>query len=75
MIKSSIKITGPGLCINGPALVVIEALRKAGYIVQFEEWDGLDQWDAKDRQESINGTETIVPYKIDVEVRPQPWGG
>lgn len=69
-----IKITGPGLVVNGPALTVLKALKEMGFIVKSDSWLGLSQW------EPISETgnfikDTARKINVDVTVDPQPWGG
>lgn len=74
-IDAAIRITGPGLVVNGPARVVLAALRKAGFKVECEDWAGLDQWTGTDEELDAHVARHAPSMTIKVEVNPLPWGG
>jgi hypothetical protein len=70
-----IKITGPGLVVNGPSIIVLKALRDIGFKVECEDWRGKDQWQ-RTEIENLEFIKSIAnQIKVKVNVNPVPWGG
>jgi len=76
---SDITISGPGLVVNGPALIIIQALKNAGYKVNYDNWHGLDQWQkimtTKEMLDKAKVHNSACDWTIDITVDPLPWGG
>jgi hypothetical protein len=73
-IDAIIDVTGPGLVVNGPAIVLIKALKDIGFEVEYEDWLGKDQYD-ETQEEILNNVKSYAKSaKIKVIVHPQPWG-
>lgn len=70
----NVSVDGPGLVVNGPALVIRKALLDAGYSVDIPDWPGLEQW-PQDYDGWSELSKTQQSLTIKVEVSPQPWGG
>lgn len=72
-----INIIGPGLLVNGPALIVLQALRECGFNVECEDWAGLNQWQVGQEITPPIAEHIIKHNDIDIKVvvKPQPWGG
>ncbi len=75
MSDVKIRIIGPGLVVNGPALIVLKALKDAGYKIDCEDWDGLKQWTGTDAQNLTFAASVASGMSINVSVEPYPWGG
>jgi hypothetical protein len=70
-----IKIIGPGLVVNGPGVVIRNALVAAGYQVQLAEWIGLDQWPGTWEERQKIAAQLQRGMKVELIVDPLPWGG
>lgn len=80
MFDTVIKIIGPGLVVNLPAAIIYDALTRAGYKVEIEEFDGQfrDETD-QDRHrwpysELVDLNRRAIGSTIKLDVDPQPWG-
>lgn len=78
MLRVDVDIIGPGLVVNGPALLILRGLRDLGYKVECQEWLGFDQW--KDGSKSNQELEDFAKKRatditVRVNVKPMPWGG
>lgn len=75
---ATIKISGPGLVVNGPAAIIYKALAEAGYDVQMEEFDG--QFDGERDKDTWLESELFdlksrtKDWFVKIDVHPQPWG-
>lgn len=79
MFGVEIKITGPGLVVNTPVAVIVNALQNAGYNVNLPEFAGQFQYVSKDGYPSneLNelDSDILQGSKININVQPMPWGG
>jgi hypothetical protein len=90
MADVTIKISGPGLVVNGPAAVIFKALTDAGFEVELPEFLGQHQFMPKEGwpdNEVTHLARPVPPITLGdgrvlsckrtakIEVDPQPWGG
>ena len=77
MLSVGIKLVGPGLLVNGPGMVVRQALIDAGYSVACDDWPGLDQAQEAGitAAQVIANKERNADIQIDMQVTACPWGG
>jgi len=69
MFEYSVRISGPGLCVNGPALIIVEALKNAGFNVIVNNEHANPDLTCEEVIEHEKNT------RVTVDVKHQPWGG